>query len=213
MLIDVSSNASPSAVNLQNNNSTVDYCFKGAPPIILSWDFDDPNLPGDSQTAYRVQVDTSSDFSSPVVDSGEVASSGTSFVPIGLLYNTTYWWRVMVWDESDDSSVWATGSSFTTPLHSYPKSSFSWDPLFPETEEEIQFSDETIFDALSVGKSWSWAFGDGTSSSEQNPMHIYPDTLSYPVDLTATDDIGSCTSSQIIRVLIPLPEWLEISPF
>ncbi|MCP6726999.1 MAG: PKD domain-containing protein [Patescibacteria group bacterium] len=210
----VSSNGLPSAINLQDNNDTVDYCPVGAPPIILSWDFDDPNLPGDSQSAYQVQVDINSGFSSPEIDSGKVSSSSTNYVPVGLSYDERYWWRVMVWDQSDDSSSWATGSSFITPVHAYPNTAFSWSPLFPSNDEEVQFTDETIFAPISTGQSWSWDFGDTIgSSTEQNPVYIYADTTSYEVTLTALDDVGSCISSQVVRVSVPLPEWLEISPF
>lgn len=39
--------------------------------------------------------------------------------------------------------------------------------------------------------SWSWDFGDGTSSSEQNPRHIYLREGAYDVRLTATNQYGS----------------------
>jgi PKD repeat protein len=38
---------------------------------------------------------------------------------------------------------------------------------------------------------WSWDFGDGTSSSEQNPRHIYLREGAYDVSLTATNQYGS----------------------
>ncbi len=46
--------------------------------------------------------------------------------------------------------------------------------------------------------SYSWDFGDGTSSTETNPVHTYPDDGQYTVILTATNDCGSETSQQII---------------
>jgi PKD repeat protein len=42
--------------------------------------------------------------------------------------------------------------------------------------------------------SWKWDFGDGTSSSEQNPRHIYQYEGSYNVRLTATNQYGSDTA-------------------
>jgi PKD repeat protein len=44
--------------------------------------------------------------------------------------------------------------------------------------------------------SWTWDFGDGTTSSEQNPRHIYLREGSYDVSLTATNQYGSDTSSK-----------------
>ena len=42
--------------------------------------------------------------------------------------------------------------------------------------------------------SWSWQFGDGTSSSEQNPRHIYPQVGAYDVRLTVSNAYGSDTA-------------------
>jgi len=41
---------------------------------------------------------------------------------------------------------------------------------------------------------WSWEFGDGTTSSEQNPRHTYPQEGAYDVRLTVSNDYGSDTS-------------------
>ena len=39
--------------------------------------------------------------------------------------------------------------------------------------------------------SWSWEFGDGTGSDEQNPHHIYMEEGAYDVRLTVTNQYGS----------------------
>jgi PKD repeat protein len=51
----------------------------------------------------------------------------------------------------------------------------------------VQFRD------LSAGNptSWSWEFGDGTGSSEQNPSHTYPYEGAYDVRLTVSNQFGS----------------------
>jgi PKD repeat protein len=54
----------------------------------------------------------------------------------------------------------------------------------------IQFIDVSF--SLSPIQSWSWSFGDGTSSNEQNPFHVYAQSGVYPVSLTITAD--SCNS-------------------
>lgn len=40
---------------------------------------------------------------------------------------------------------------------------------------------------------WSWEFGDSTTSSEQNPRHIYPTAGGYDVKLTVSNENGSST--------------------
>jgi PKD repeat protein len=47
--------------------------------------------------------------------------------------------------------------------------------------------------ALSGVDSWSWDFGDGTTSTDPSPMHVYSGLAVYSVILTITTD--GCTSS------------------
>jgi PKD repeat protein/thiol-disulfide isomerase/thioredoxin len=48
--------------------------------------------------------------------------------------------------------------------------------------------------------SWSWDFGDGTSSTDQNSTHIYSNDGTYNVCLTAVNGCGSETICQEITV-------------
>ncbi|HNY02856.1 MAG TPA: PKD domain-containing protein [Bacteroidales bacterium] len=51
--------------------------------------------------------------------------------------------------------------------------------------------------------SWLWSFGDGTSSTEQNPVHTYQGAaVSYNVCLTITS-ANSCTSTFCETVVLP----------
>ena len=49
------------------------------------------------------------------------------------------------------------------------------------------------FRDLSTGNptTWSWEFGDGTGSSEQNPTHLYPYEGAYDVRLTVSNQYGT----------------------
>ena len=40
---------------------------------------------------------------------------------------------------------------------------------------------------------WLWNFGDGQTSAERNPVHIYPNPGKYPVSLTVTNPAGTNT--------------------
>jgi len=37
---------------------------------------------------------------------------------------------------------------------------------------------------------WHWDFGDGTTSTERSPTHVYEDQGRYRITLTVTDDEG-----------------------
>lgn len=51
--------------------------------------------------------------------------------------------------------------------------------------------------------SWFWDFGDGATSTEQNPVHAYNISGYADVCLTITSDSGSCTSTECMVVQIP----------
>jgi PKD repeat protein len=71
-----------------------------------------------------------------------------------------------------------------------PAADFSADRQVGKAPFIVQFKD------LSTNSptSWKWDFGDGTSSSEQNPRHIYQREGAYDVSLTVTNQYGSDTS-------------------
>jgi PKD repeat protein len=48
--------------------------------------------------------------------------------------------------------------------------------------------------------SWNWNFGDGSSSTAQNPSHTYAQAGDYVVQLTATNQGGPDTTTQTITV-------------
>jgi len=191
LLINVGVSDDPEAINLQDNSINADYCFVSFPPTILSWTFSDIN-PGDIQSAYQVEVATNPEFDSPIIDTGKVQSANSEFSPLSLSFADTYYWRVKVWDSLDNVSPFAEGAAFTTPDYAYPAPDFTWTPTFPLPEEEIQFQDTTVFAPGSFNQSWLWSFGDGTTSTQQNPVHTYNDPSPYIVSLKSSDDIGSC---------------------
>ncbi len=45
--------------------------------------------------------------------------------------------------------------------------------------------------------SWQWDFGDGNSSTEQNPVHVYETGGYYKAKLTATDNSGQTATSEV----------------
>jgi PKD repeat protein len=54
--------------------------------------------------------------------------------------------------------------------------------------------------------SWQWSFGDGTTSTAENPTHVYAQAGSYTVKLTVADTNGkSDTDTQQVTVQAPQP--------
>ncbi len=78
----------------------------------------------------------------------------------------------------------------------------------PKIGDVIQFTDisapaETII-------SWEWDFGDGETSTEQNPAHSYQDVGMYDITLTVSDGVLSHTTitENYITVITGLPEMV-----
>lgn len=53
--------------------------------------------------------------------------------------------------------------------------------------------------------SWSWSFGDGTGSYEQNPVHSYNAPGYYDVCLTISDSAGTCQDTYCAEIYVG--EW------
>jgi len=70
-----------------------------------------------------------------------------------------------------------------------PRAEFTFSPTNPKPGETVQFTDQST-DPDGTIQSWSWDFGDGNSSTEQNPTHKYAAKGTYTVKLTVTDDDG-----------------------
>ncbi len=64
----------------------------------------------------------------------------------------------------------------------------------------IEFTDAST-DSDGTIESWSWDFGDGQVSSEQNPTHVYQEDGSYTVSLAVTDNDG-LTATHSISVTV-----------
>jgi PKD repeat protein len=79
---------------------------------------------------------------------------------------------------------------------SAPTAAFSFSPAAPFTDQAVQFTDTSARNPTS----WSWNFGDGSTSASQNPTHAYSTAGSYTVTLVASTAGGSSTSSQTLTV-------------
>lgn len=53
--------------------------------------------------------------------------------------------------------------------------------------------------------SWDWDFGDGNTSSDQNPSHTYTVEDSFAITLTVTDTVG-CVSTHSDFAIVDIPE-------
>ncbi len=71
----------------------------------------------------------------------------------------------------------------------------------------IQFMDASS----GYPNNWSWDFGDGNTSTDQNPLHTYDDFGDYYVNLTISDDSSDCNSSVELLVRVGDTIWIPDS--
>lgn len=180
----VSLNRIPSAINLEKSASV--YCEYPGPKkdvreVLLRWSFSDSNSE-DTQKAYELILSANPGYASPLISTGKVINSSAGQYAVslsdGLQYDTTYYWRVRVWDNHGYVSDWSE-SSFKTDKHAYPDiTSFTTDPVAPRALEDTFFSSIAKTYGGSYVENNGWLF----TSSDIAPASISTSTASS-VDL------------------------------
>ncbi len=83
----------------------------------------------------------------------------------------------------------STMTDLVTVAAHTPIASFTATPTDGAGPLTVDFTDTSV----NHPTGWAWDFGDGTTSTEQNPSHSYTSAGSYTVSLTATNSGGSNT--------------------
>lgn len=87
-----------------------------------------------------------------------------------------------------------------------PTAAFTATPTVGEAPLEVRFTD-TSDPGTSPIEAWQWDFGDGATSAETDPAHVYAVPGAYTVTLTVTSAVGSDNMSRAnyITVLVAMP--------
>ena len=104
-------------------------------------------------------------------------------------YNSSGTFTVSLTVGSPNGSATATRPDYVVVGPQLPLALFEGLPRTGEVPLTVAFSD------LSLGPvtSWSWDFGDGTTSTLQNPTHVYPSVGTYTVTLSVDGTLGTDT--------------------
>ncbi len=97
--------------------------------------------------------------------------------------------------------IWNNGCPDTVKFNNYiyiqpPIAKF--DNSFLCGSNTIQFNDHSI-----GADQWTWNFGDGNTSTQQNPIHTYADTGTYTVTLVVVNNITGCdhTTQHLVHLV------------
>jgi PKD repeat protein len=80
-----------------------------------------------------------------------------------------------------------TKTDYITVTYKEPVANFSADVTRGTAPLTVQFTDSST----NSPTTWSWKFGDGGKSTDQNPIHKYTDAGEFAVSLTAKNSAGS----------------------
>ena len=165
---------------------------------------------GDSGTLKMEFYITPFDYASP--DGGPAASSESKLYEgkkIGLC------WAVIDYDGgSGNNGFWNLSKHHKMYGNASMQRLFTLMPLEEEYRKpieaawkhtNIQDSRMVIFEDKSRGEisSWHWDFGDGSTSEEQNPIHVYQeDGVQYTVTLTVSGPKGTAKCCKVWEVLV-----------
>ena len=131
-------------------------------------------------------------------------SSSTDDNPTHLYSNVgTYTIKLRAFDSTSCNKV--DSATFTITVSPIPVASFSYNPKPSQENTYTNFVNESI-----GATRYTWNFGDGDTSVEVNPTHIFPATATYNVCLNAANDAGcsddTCINVQsLIRPLVDVP--------
>ncbi len=104
-------------------------------------------------------------------------------------YNKTGLYSVKLTASNEKGSNVLTKSSYiaVSSVLAVPATSFSASPTSGKTPLTVSFTDQSTGSPTA----WKWTFGDGSNSTEKNPVHTYNKSGLYSVTLTATNANGS----------------------
>ncbi len=105
---------------------------------------------------------------------------------------------------------WPTLDELTVtpaPQSQSPDASFTWSPGEPTAGDLVQFTDTSTENPTS----WSWSFGDDSSSTNADPSHTYTTAGTYVVTLVVSNEAGTDSISQNVTIAAPIVCTLECS--
>ncbi|HPF71082.1 MAG TPA: PKD domain-containing protein [Candidatus Krumholzibacteria bacterium] len=107
----------------------------------------------------------------------------------GLSLSGTF---VVKFQQYDNYAIATDGFAFddisvTSTTGTAPVAAFSGTPTTGTAPLAVQFTDAST----NAPTAWSWTFGDGGTSTAQNPSHTYAAAGTYSVTLTASNAFGS----------------------
>ena len=121
--------------------------------------------------------------------------------------------EVTVTDATGCSSNVSAVLDFPSEVNRSGRLDFQYRKLQITTESEVFIDEEILFESQISPEiiAWEWSFGDGVSSTEKDPIHVYQDPGTYEVKLTGYDIFG-CSTNEVSSVQVITAEAQVVIP-
>jgi serine protease len=133
-----------------------------------------------------------------------ISKAGGSMTPDAVraaLQNTATDLGPAGWDQHYGYGEVNASAALATIGNNPPVAAFSGTPLSGTYPLTVAFTDAST----NSPTSWAWTFGDGGTSTVQNPSYIYTAAGTYTVALTATNAYGSNTLTKTGYITVTAP--------
>ncbi len=168
--------------------------------VSLSWDpVSNPTLAG-----YKVYYGPAVGNYTSSVDVGNV----TTYTVVNLVEGQNYHFAVTDYDATHTESAFSNDVSATV-AYSAPVAQFTASTTTGTAPLALNFTSTSIGSITT----YAWTFGDGGTSTVQNPAHVYNTAGVYSVSLTVTGPGGSNTKTLSNYVTVSAPPSPPVAAF
>ena len=147
-------------------------------------------------TGYRLYYGTSSGNYASNVD----AKTSTSYTVAGLTDGTRYYFAVRAYNATTTSG-YSTEINTVVGTATAPVANFSATPTTGTAPVTVSFTDTSTGTVTAR----EWTFGNGSTSTAQNPSYTYSAAGTYTVSLKVTGSAGSNTATKTGYVTVSAP--------
>jgi len=168
-----------------------------AAPVNFAWDYSTSGAAGFALHCGQASRQYTTRFD---------AGNAKAYTVSGLTEGIKYYCAVAAYDSSAAESPYSNEIAAAVP-YSAPSVGFNAGPMSGAAPLDVTFANTTT----GTVTTWSWDFGDGTSSTGESPVHTYSSPGSYIVQLTATGPGGSVTKTALTPISVtaaaPVPAF------
>ncbi len=138
---------------------------------------------------------------------GATPSTSSALTPTNITYNSTGNFDVKLEIVSNGCTIEELKSDYIKVIIPGAPTALFTAQETSSCTGEIQFTNQSE----GVGNSYLWNFGDGTSSTEENPLHVYTQNGNFTVSLLVTNSVSDDSYTLPETITINRPEAPQIT--